>query len=86
MPTSANSKNPKRPTPRLPASSATSTLTGEPVNTNNAPACAENAIGINSFDGSRPSRIATRTVIGGSAATAPLGVRIAERPAASSKT
>ena len=63
-----------------------STLTGEPVNTSSAPACAENAIGIKSFDGARPSRSATSTVIGSSAATAPLGVRIADKPAASSNT
>ena len=85
-PTSAKEKKPKLPTPAAPASSATRTFTGDPVSTSSEPAWAANASGISSRRGARPERTASRTVIGSSAATAPLGVRIADRPAERSRT
>ena len=47
-------------------------FTGDPVSTSREPACAAKAMGISSCAGSRPSRTASTTTIGSSAATAPL--------------
>ena len=71
-PTSANSKNPKRPTPASAAASDTITFTGVPVSASSEPACAPNASGSSNCDGDRLTRTAITTTTGTSAATAPL--------------
>ena len=84
MPTRANSANPNGPTPASSALSAKITFTGLPVSSSSDPALAANTIGISSRDGFSCCRTATITAIGSSAATAPVRLIIAVRPAASS--
>ena len=84
MPTSANSKKPKLPTPASSAAPDTITFTGDPVRTSSEPACAPNASGRSSCAGDRPRRIAVTTATGTNAATDPFGLISAVNPATSS--
>ena len=84
MPTSANSKNPNVSTPAFFAEAFTITLTGVPVSVSIDPACAPNASGSSSCEVGRPSRIASMTTIGISAATEPLTLISAVSAATSS--
>ena len=60
------------------------TFTGVPVSASIEPAWAPNTSGISSCDGERPRRTAMTTMTGSSAATAPLTLIRAVRPATSS--
>ena len=60
------------------------TFTGVPVSASIEPACAPKTSGISSCDGERPSRTPITTITGSSAATAPLTLMSAVRPATSS--
>ena len=72
MPTSVNSKKPNGRPPASTAASDTMMFTGVPVSASIEPACAENASGMSICDGGAPTRTATTTTTGISAATAPL--------------
>ena len=80
-PASANSKNPKRPSPAAADASDTRTFTGDPVSASMEPELPAKASGIASCDGDCPLRIAMATVMGRSAATEPLSVMSAVRTA-----
>ncbi len=84
MPTSVNSKNPKLVDPYSTAAFETSTLIGVPVSASMDPAWAPKTSGIRSFDVGMARRVAMTTTTGRSAATAPLTLTIAVRPATSS--
>ena len=70
MPTNANSKKPKLPTPASSAASETRTFTGVPVRASIDPAWAPKASGISSCDVGWRRRTAITTTIGSNAATA----------------
>ena len=83
-PTSANSKNPNRPTPASSAYSETITFTGDPVRASSEPAWAPNASGSSSWEGDMRRRTAITATTGRRAATEPFTLISAVSTATSS--
>ena len=85
-PTRPNSKKVNGRAPASAAASLTMMFTGVPVRASIEPAWAENASGISIWLGASPTRIATTTTTGTSAATAPFTLIRAVRAATSRQT